>query len=435
MAEFSFTLGAVALAFISGVLASELRIFPSQSVHDSIEAVGDWYRNWQHYFQLRSRYAMPTSLANGVTVHDRAAAYPGYTFITGYRDGAFKAFLIDMQGTMEHEWRIAFSDVWSDPPHLDIAPPDFDVAIHGAALLPDGAIVINFEGLGAVKLDRCSRVLWRVPAETHHSVDALPTGEFLIPARRRLSRREASLRGVRVAQGEWLWEDIIMRINPDGAILAAIPLLDQILASEVAPTLSASLANLRPGSSEDPLHLNDAEMLREDMAAAFPLFAAGDLLVSMRHLDTIAVLDRKTFSVKWWMRGPFLGQHDPDFLPNGRILLFDNHSAGESQEFGSSTIVEIDPASRKVLWIYAGSEEVPFYTSIRGKEQLLPNGNILVTEAQAGRVFEITPGGNRPRTVWEWVNRSGEGVAGLVTQADRVTTGRADFLRQPCPTR
>ncbi len=178
------------------------------------------------------------------------------------------------------------------------------------------------------------------------------------------------------------------------------------------------------------MHLNDVEVLREEMAAAFPLFAAGDVLVSIRNLDMIAVLDRETLLVKWWMTGPFLRQHDPDFLPNGHILVFDNRKGGLQREFGYSRILEVDPTTRQVVWSYAGSERAPFYTDSRGKQQKLPNGNVLVTEAQAGRVFEVAREAQGGRIFWEWINGLGGGLAGYVTQADRVPDDRVGFPGQ-----
>lgn len=41
-----------------------------------------------------------------------------------------------------------------------------------------------------------------------------------------------------------------------------------------------------------------------------------------------------------------------------------------------------------------------FYTKHGGKVQRLENGNLLITEARRGRVFEVDEAG---RTVWEWV--------------------------------
>ena len=46
----------------------------------------------------------------------------------------------------------------------------------------------------------------------------------------------------------------------------------------------------------------------------------------------------------------------------------------------------------------AGSGETPFYSWQRGKHQMLPNGNVLVTDAEQGRVFEAARDGG---PVWE----------------------------------
>ena len=56
------------------------------------------------------------------------------------------------------------------------------------------------------------------------------------------------------------------------------------------------------------------------------------------------------------------------------------------------------------MWSFTGSERQPFYSNERGKQQALPNGNILVTEAFAGRVFELARGDGGTRMVWESVN-------------------------------
>ena len=162
------------------------------------------------------------------------------------------------------------------------------------------------------------------------------------------------------------------------------------------------------------------------------MFAAGDVMVSMRNLNTIAVLDGETLAVKWSMTGPFLRQHDPDFLPNGHICCSTTARAGRAQSSAHSRILEIDPVTKGWSGASRARADQPFYTDARGKQQALPNGNILVTEAQDGRVFELARAPDGGRVVAEWVNGMEGGVAGYVTQADRVPPDRLGFLDQPC---
>ena len=176
-------LGLLALVFAYGVAVGKYRLFPHDAINRAGDALQDWRENWRHYLRIRSRYLLPTArTAGGVTVHDPAAAAPGPVFLTMYRDGRYGASLVDRSGRTLHTWDVAFSDAFPAPEHLEAVPPDFDVAIHGSQLLPNGDVILSFGLLGAARVDRCSRVLWTVPAETHHAVDHLPNGDTLVLA-------------------------------------------------------------------------------------------------------------------------------------------------------------------------------------------------------------------------------------------------------------
>ena len=241
---------------------------------------------------------------------------------------------MDQQGKIVHEWDIPFSKAWPDPTHLDEIPADYETAIHGAALLPDGSVVMNFDGAGMVKIDRCSRLIWRVPLETHHAVDVTPNGEIFAPARHKLRQVGPELPGVRTAEDGFVWDDSVVRLAADGSVLADTPLLERLLASGHAAELYANALDIPAAARTTRTRCisTTSRCCATDMAAAFPQFAAGDLLVSMRNINAIAVLDGKTVLVKWWRTGPFLRQHDPDFLPNGHILVFDNRLGGRSHD-------------------------------------------------------------------------------------------------------
>lgn len=66
----------------------------------------------------------------------------------------------------------------------------------------------------------------------------------------------------------------------------------------------------------------------------------------------------------------------------------------------------------------------------RGKHQILDNGDILITETDAGRVFETTPNGE---VVWQYVNRYSADEVGWLMTADRYPSAYAR-IGEDCPT-
>jgi hypothetical protein len=426
-----FGLGVLAVVFAWGVAVGSQRLFPYRLIDQAVEAGRDWQENWRHYLGIRSRYAQPVPHAKGgVVVHEAGRTMPGHTFMTLFRDGRFGASLIDAEGRRLHDWDIAFSQAFPQASHLETVPPDFDTSFHGAVLLENGDVVANFLGLGTVRLDRCSRPVWTIARETHHAVERLPGGGFLIPSRHR--RTAADPRHPQLqpgAQGR-LWEDTVLHVAEDGRVLDEASMLDVVYGSRAEALLLGGPEPSGDVRADDPLHLNDVEVLREGMAA-FPLFKAGDVMVSFRNINTIAVLDGDDWLMKWSMTGPFLMQHDPDFLANGHIMVFDNRGTGATPLLGQSRVLEIDPGSQKIVWSYEGDSGAPFYTPAQGQQQPLPNGNVLVVESKRGRVFEVTRTGPE-EIVWAFVNQVGEGLVGSIADAVRVPTSSAGFAGRSC---
>jgi hypothetical protein len=129
------------------------------------------------------------------------------------------------------------------------------------------------------------------------------------------------------------------------------------------------------------------------LAAKFPLFKPGQVLLSMRNLDTIAVLDRQTHRVTWAAQGIWRIQHDAEFLDNGHLLLYDN--------FGSmrgTRILEYDPLTQAIPWAYLNDNSKPFSAAFRGMKQRLCNGNTLIVDPDNRRLLEVT---QDKEIVWE----------------------------------
>jgi hypothetical protein len=126
--------------------------------------------------------------------------------------------------------------------------------------------------------------------------------------------------------------------------------------------------------------------------------------------------------------GPWLAPHDPDLLEDGRIMVFDNR--GHFGTGGASRIVEFDPRNQKTTWTYSGTEAAPFVSALRGRQQALPNGNVLITESAGGRMLEVT---RDKEIVWEYINphRSGDNDAEIawIMGGERYAADQLAFLR------
>ena len=432
----AFACGCLAIAFLAGMYVTRARVFPYPQLNAAQDAVSDWRENWRHYLGLKSRFALPSdATTGGVVQHDPALAYQGYTLVSAYRPSShpgFNSYLLDMDGKIVHEWNADIRRIW---PNLDDDPAfawDGSLDIHGAHLFDDGDIVLDIGALGTARLDRCSNVRWAVKRPTHHHVEALPDGSVLTPSTIHRTKRVAEQLYADVGPSGYFMDDTILHIDADGRPVEEHSVIDMLLQSGWASALISGPGAGKVFSDDDPMHVNDVERLPEDIAAAFPMFAAGDLLISVRHLNTIFVADPATWRVKWLMTGPFVGQHDPDFLPNGHIMLYDNRLSGETPKLGNSRLLEIDPATKIVVWSFEGEGETAFYAHSRGEQQLLPNGNILYVDPYRGRVLEIAPkAGNR--LVWEWVNLIAPHEVGLITDVERFVTARLPWVGTPCP--
>jgi len=393
-----FVLALVFLAFLAGVLVSVFQKFPFPYVHGTMKVLMQELNKDPNKGRLHFMYRKRNDDV-GVTELKSEAVQPGVTLVTGMwqDEGEWRASvrLMGFDGTIKHEWKLRPEKIWPKSPHSDLAAGGHNKPtsyVHGSALMPNGDLVVNIEYLGMVRLDPCGEVVWKLPYRTHHSVDIDDDGNIWASGTVWRDKPVDAYIGMKPP----FVDETMVQVSPDGEILREIFIIQSMFDSGYQGTLKLSRKTL------DLTHMNDVEVLDADMAEAFPMFNAGDLLVSLRNMNLVVVVDGETEQVKWSFNHPLIHQHDPDFEPDGTIVIYDNNddTTRNGDYWGRSRIIKVQPGNYSWEVVYPTAGDQPFYSQEGGKHQLLENGNRLIAEANAGRLFEVDPAGN---TVWNWV--------------------------------
>lgn len=315
------------------------------------------------------------------------------------------AELVAADGSVQHRWPIDYARLVPGGPK--------DEFPHATTLLADGSLMVNFDdGRAVARIDACGDPVWVKGDMVYHHVIS------------------------RGFDGYWVWADpswdgghnqFLIRIDPDsGETLEKISLLDDVIPATkgggalfTMPEGFPVRLEADPDQDKDILHPNDVEELLPEMAAAFPMFRAGDLLISMRNINLVAVIDRQSHAVKWAQYGPWRDQHDPDFEPDGTISVLSNNL-----DRNRSTLFAVDPATKTWRDLYAGTD-FWFNTYIMGKHQRLPNGNRLIASSMEGRVIEVTAAG---KIVREFNNMIDDNYNSILSSAEFVPDGYLSAL-------
>ncbi|MEE3327942.1 MAG: arylsulfotransferase family protein [Myxococcota bacterium] len=328
----------------------------------------------------------------GVVLHDAARSAPGFNLITSGHGPV--AVLMRMDGTVVHEWTVPFDRVFPDHPRSKRSREARRNFWRDVILFPNGDLVVIWELFGIFKLDRDSNILWAVPEPAHHDLQLTGTGEIV-----HLQAERKMIPGI---PDRPAIEDFIITRDGEGRELRRVALsraLENVnwlkLRRKFWQRAGERDYGLSENSAYDPFHTNSLRLLSQaDASKLGRLFKAGDALVSMGTLDTVAILDLEEGVTRWSQQGPFGMQHSARLSPRGEILLFNNFVTPTL-----SSAMALDPRTREVTWEFRGVDSRPLHSRRSGGVQLLGNGNVLIAETDGGRGLEVTREGE---VVWEF---------------------------------
>ena len=312
----------------------------------------------------------------GLTEYDPSRAFPGFTLFSP-SDG-HETYLINMEGEVVHQWDL--------PQQL---------ANYGQ-LLPTGNLLVSCvsaegpslaaAGGRILELGWDGEILWEHTDHfQHHDFNRCPNGNTVYLAWELVAPEDAGgiiggLPGSEHDDGG-VYVDVLREVNPAGELVWEWRMMDHF------PFEKYTLRTNRH---------------RHEFAHANTCFVqdAGNLLVSWRDLDLIALLDHESKELVWQMEErQWGGQHDPRRLENGNITIFANGSEQVGPEF--SRVLELNPETGETVWEYRGSPVDTFFSPRVSGAQRLPNGNTLICEGRQGRLFEVTSEGD---IVWEFIS-------------------------------
>ena len=338
----------------------------------------------------------------GLSVYEPDKCFNGYTLFSVWPSSSpgsgSLTYMIDMDGEVVHVWQSG-----GEGKYLK----------NGNLLAANDAVIREFnwenEVVWEYRMDEC--------VEQHHDFARLPSGNTMILQRNKLENEkplpQISDKPVR--------DDFITEVTPEGKTVWEWHTNDHYddfeLTGEVRQYIRDWYADKQRGAlGADWLHTNTLEVLPD-----------GDILLSFRNLNMIAVVEKSTGKFRWkWGTDHLVGQHHPNMIENGNIVVYDNGSdggvdAGYPPVYRSYTrLLEVNPKTEQIVWQYAylpdnwvrthhshhymAHQMSLFFSRAWGSVQRLPNGNTLSLDSVGSRLFEITEEGN---IVWEYVSPYG----------------------------
>ena len=322
----------------------------------------------------------------GLQHHDPAKSFSGFTLIAPMAHE--QILLINNGGEVVHQWGLpgAMGSKAYLLPNGNLLCSVFTrdgEPLSGAINIP-GAL-----GGRMLELDWAGHVVWEhTDPDQHHDIRRLANGNTLYLAREEMSAPEAEqirggVPGTGLPQPELkgrMFADVVREIDPDGKLVWEWRFKD------IDPNSFALAEDCHRG---EWAHSNSVAPTLD-----------GNILISFRHLDTIAIVDRASKEIVWSMTDRSWGhQHHAEMLANGNITIFANGMNNLLQPLHSRAI-ELDPQTKEVVWQYIDPQRWTFFSPVMGGVQRLENGNTLICESLNGRVFEVTPDGD---IVWDYI--------------------------------
>lgn len=243
-------------------------------------------------------------------------------------------------------------------------------------MIKDSSIIVNLEGeTGLINIDKNNKLKWiESNFIFHHSIELENDSTIWTSVR---------VKNFDKYKIDGFLHDGICAIDPrSGKIKFSKSIADILVENGYQNILDVYYEN-------DAIHLNDVQ----PALYSSKYWEKGDLLLSMRHRNTVALYRPSTNKIIWLKTGPWLGQHDCDFVDGKTIMVFGNDVLrGENNSFinGHNDIYFYDFEKDEISKPYTKvMKEAGIKTRTQGRCDLLNNGDLFIDESENGKLYII----------------------------------------------
>ena len=292
-----------------------------------------------------------------------------------------------------------------------------------SSLLPEGNLAVGRDDGSLRKFNACSHPLWQASLSdgllTNASLERDGHGNTWVAAAQKIIPQEFGDAGStevvfpshRTADSRLYIDNSIVQLSPSGEVMFSKSIADILLANR--------LSHLQSGFSisfaRDPMHLVDVQPALADGTH----WKKGDVLISLKHLSLVLLYRPSTDRLLWHSIGRTNFQSDVEFAGDSSLVMFDNNTPAylkanakylteEDPRFkvvnGHNKVLVYDFTTDKYLhYLDDALEKHGVKTAVRGRSQLLPNGELFVEESEFARLLYFNRDGS---LLWSHVNRS-----------------------------
>lgn len=415
-------------------------------------------------FALTGLFPVLAQQTVGVLQHSAGSTDDGFVLLAPV--SYTNTYLIDKCGREVHRWSSAYR-----AGQAAYLLPDGSLLRAGANTPLNAAF--NAGGRGGIieRMDWNGAVMWSYAISSasecqHHDIKALPNGNVLALVWELKTAAEAAAAGRNASQiGAATWSEKLVELRPIGSNQATV-VWEWHAWDHLVQEADPAKANYAPVAQHPELvHVNyNASAAQPDWLHFNAIDynpALDQILLSVHGLNEVWVIDHSTTTAqaashsggasahggdllyRWGNPAAYaqgtaasqklFGQHNAHWLEAGlpyagSIQIFNN---GQGRPGGNSSSVDVITPSVNAAGQYSGplpygptaltatyADATPtsfFAMNISGAQRL-PNGNLLVCNGPAGRVFEVTSQGNK---VWDYL--SPVGMSGPVAQGSTPT--------------